>query len=291
SHAQYAGHWRVPHPGPDHLVHHHEPDTAPDHTAARQVHVPCEPGVAGVLDDGRPGQRTPVREVLRDGGSEDPDSGGRRSGLHYHGEDGVRDQWRNERHDSMGLGPYQWHARRDGRMAGVGLLPGPVAPSHPTRMMAPLRWGAVIVRLSCSTDVCMQYRATMGATGVGWSMDRPHRRPRHRRGTDYNGAGQPPARQRGPRPGLQDRRDEEPGTPGRTRPQPPIADREPQAAPAPCPSEGPSVKDWLLMVIHALLPFTDPSRSAWRDDMTRQYEASRKRNLAEQAYLSRRGTP
>ena len=51
------------------------------------------------------------------------------------------------------------------------------------------------------------------------------------------------------------------------------------------------MKDWLLMVIHALLPFTDPSRSAWRDDMTRQYEASRKRNLAEQAYLSRRGTP
>lgn len=53
------------------------------------------------------------------------------------------------------------------------------------------------------------------------------------------------------------------------------------------------MKDFLLMVVHALLPFTDPDRATWRSDMTRQYEASRKRNVVERAYLSpsRRGLP
>jgi hypothetical protein len=46
------------------------------------------------------------------------------------------------------------------------------------------------------------------------------------------------------------------------------------------------VKAWFVRLFHALMPSLDPERQAWRAEMERQYEASRKQiNPVEPAYL------
>ena len=47
------------------------------------------------------------------------------------------------------------------------------------------------------------------------------------------------------------------------------------------------MKGWLVSLFHALFPFADPDRAAWRGQMERHYEASRRQNLLEPHYLKR----
>lgn len=51
------------------------------------------------------------------------------------------------------------------------------------------------------------------------------------------------------------------------------------------------MKDWFLSLVRALFPFTDPERLAWRAEMERQYEMSRRKNIVERRYLHRRTPP
>ena len=137
----------------------------------------------------------------------------------------------------------------------------------------------------------MQYRATTGATGVGWNMGSPHCRNRHNRwaaGRRYRESSPWTVR---PRSGVKDHGHEEPGNLQVTSGQPATGARgqnPPLATPA---SEDTPVMGWLVSLFRSLLPFVDPERAAWREDMERQYEASRRTNIVERSYLHRRTRP